>query len=199
MADCAELASYAKKKPWPYIKRLGMTVRSTLANRSKMFTGCTYHVLMAPCFKICIFKLTRQALVLIQLGERVSAVQPPVWGPPSSPILASLTAYISHFPFHSFSPSLKIDWESEPALSSEPTSLAVSTWRGWKQESVRVCLAPPAAWELLVYGVVESFPTWQPTALSVLWIELGPSPNSHVEALSPNEMVFGGVGPLGGN
>lgn len=59
-------------------------------------------------------------------------------------------------------------------------------------------LVPPA-WELLVYGAVESFPTRHPTALSVLWIELGPTPNLHVEALSPSEMVFGGGGPLGGN
>lgn len=62
-----------------------------------------------------------------------------------------------------------------------------------------VLLVPPPAWELLVYGAVESFPTRHPTALSVLWIELGPTPNSHVEALSPSEMVFGGGGPLGGN
>ena len=154
MAGCAELASYVKKKPWPYIKRLGMTVCSPLANWSKMFTGCRYHVLMAPCFKIYIFKLTQQALVLVQLGERVSAIQPPVWGPPSSPILASFTAHISHFPFHSFRPSLKIDWESEAALSSEPTFVLPLPGEGGNK-TVREC-----AWPLLLRGSCLSMVVW---------------------------------------
>ena len=149
MADCAELASYAKKKPWPYIKRLGMNIHFTLANWSKMFTGCIYHVLMAPWFKICIFKLTQQALVLIQLGERVSAVQPPVWGPPGSPILASFTAHISHFPFHSFSPSLKIDWEPHQLFLVLPLPGEGGSRRVWQ-----------CSWSLLLRGSCLSTVLW---------------------------------------